>query len=253
MSSFPLAKITDTQLHWIGQVLWSWPQCDECDAGKACTTDGCPSKRFKRLTRYFEYYKVLTRLYEPDIGPSERAALNSHEDLLDIIQRLKIEPNLSRAQLAEGLFGNQPGQSQAALADRECAIHLAVKVMAMVNCSASHQTPSLLEHGVFQIPWKDAVPFSEFMSDIFPLTDHPGLNDHSAETPSNMKAALTAKRLKKRAGINFHPTDDLRRHLRLDRKSRVVEIYHHTAFLKEHLRLTKDSPRNLSTSDSLKV
>jgi hypothetical protein len=253
MSSFPLAKIADTQLQRIGQVLWSWPRCDECDAGKACTADGCPSKRSKRLTRYFEYYKVLARLYEPDVGPSERAALNNHEDLLDIIQRLKIGPHLSRAQLAESLFGNLPGQSQAALADRECAIHLAVKVMAMVNCSASHQTPSLLEHGAFQIPWRDTVPFSQFLSDIFPLTDHPGLNDHGAEAPSNMKAALTAKKLKKRAGIKFHPTDDLRSHLKLDRKSRVVEIYHHTAFLKEHLRLTKESPMNLSICDSLKV
>jgi hypothetical protein len=216
-------------------------------------TDGCPSKRSKRLTRYFEYYKDLTRLYEPDIEPSERPALNNHEDLFDIIQRLKMEPNLSRAQLAESLFGKQPGQSQAALADRECAINLAVKVMAMINCSAAHQTPSLLEHGTFQIPWRETVPFSQFMSDIFPLTDHPGLNDHSAETPSNMKAALTAKKLKKRAGIKFHPTDDLRRHLKLDRKSRVVEIYHHTAFLKEHLRLSKDSLRALSISDSLKL
>jgi hypothetical protein len=253
MLSFPLARISDDQLHQLGPVLWSWPPCDKCDVSKACTTDECHSKRFKRLTRYFEYYKSLTRQYEADIEPGERAALKNHEDLFKIIQVLKMKPDLSRAQLAESVFGSQLGQSQAVLADRECAIHLAVKVMAMVNCSASHQTPSILENGAFQIPWGDTVPFSQFLSDIFPPTDHPGLNDHSAENPSNLRKSLTAKRLKKRAGMKFHPTDDLRRHLRLDRKSRVVEIYHHTAFLKEHLRLTRDSQGNLPTSDSIKM
>jgi hypothetical protein len=253
MSSFPLAKINDNQLHQVGQVLWSWHPCDKCNASKACTTDECHCKRFKRLTRYFEYYKSLTRQYEADIEPGERAALKNHEDLFKIILHLKMAPDLSRVQLAERVFGSQLGQPQAVLADRECAIQLAVKVMAMVNCSASHQTPSILEHGAFQIPWRDTVPFSQFLSDIFPSTDHPGLNDHSAENPSNLRKSLTAKRLKKRAGIKFHPTDDLRRHLRLDRKSRVVEIYHHTAFLKEHLRLTKDSQSDISASDSIKM
>lgn len=253
MSSFPLEKVTASQLQRLGQVLWSWPLCSECDSGKACTSDGCPPQRSKRLARFLEYYKDITRLYDPDLRPGEKAALNNHEDLLNIIQYLRMEPNIIRAKLADDLFGNQPGPLQVVAADRDRAINLAVKVMVMINCSANHQTPSLLEHGAFQIPWKNNIAFSQFILDIFPVTDHPSLNDHSAESTFDMKAGLTAKKLKKRASINFHPTDDLRRHLKLDRKNLVVEIYHHTAFLKEHLRLTKDSPRNMSIHDTLKL
>lgn len=85
------------------------------------------------------------------------------------------------------------------------------------------------------------------------MSDYPSLNDVDTESPLNMKASLTAKKLKKRAGLKFRPTDDLRSHLKLDRKNGVVEIYHHTAFLKEHLRLTKDRPYNLSVTEFLKM
>jgi hypothetical protein len=253
MSLYPLEKTTKNQLQKLGQVLWSWPPCNECDAGKACTSDNCRSKRSKRLERFFEYYKDLTRLYDPDLRAGEKAALNNHEDLLNIIRCLKMNPDIARAQLADDLFGSQPEPLKVVDADQERAINMAVKAMTMTDCSANHQSPNLLEQGAFQIPWRNNTPFSQFMSDIFPQTDHPSLNDHNAESPFDMKAGLTAKKLKKRAGISLLPTDDLRRHLKLDRKNRVVEIYHHTAFLKEHLRLTKDSPKNLTVSDSLRL
>jgi hypothetical protein len=69
----------------------------------------------------------------------------------------------------------------------------------------------------------------------------------------DMRSALTAKKLKKRAGLSFRPTNDLRSHLKLDRRKGVVEIYHYTAFLKEHLRITKGEKGDLTISDSLKL
>jgi hypothetical protein len=36
-------------------------------------------------------------------------------------------------------------------------------------------------------------------------------------------------------------------------KRAVVEIFHHTAFLKEQLRLTKDEPENMSITQSIKL
>jgi len=115
----------------------------------------------------------------------------------------------------------------------------------MVNCSTSRQSSVLLEHGSQQVPWKGDVPFSEFITSIFPKTDHPSIDQ--------IKDNLKATKLKKRAGIRFEPTDDLRNHLKLDRKRAVVEIFHHTAFLKEHLRLTRDQPRSMSVADSIKL
>jgi len=69
----------------------------------------------------------------------------------------------------------------------------------------------------------------------------------------DIKGALLAKRLKKHARLTFQPTDDLRCHLRLNTKNGVLELYHHAAFLKEHLRLTKDEPENLSLEGSLRL
>ncbi len=89
------------------------------------------------------------------------------------------------------------------------------------------------------------MPFSEFITSVFPKTDHPSIDQ--------IKENLKATKLKKRARLRFEPTDDLRNHLRLDRKRAVVEIFHHTAFLKEHLRLTKDEPRNISVVDAIKL
>lgn len=101
----------------------------------------------------------------------------------------------------------------------------------MVICSASRQSSALLEHGSHQAPWASDVAFSQFITDAFSKTDHLSIN--------NIKENLRARKLKKRAGLRFQPTDDLRNLLKLDQKRAVVEIFHHTAFLKEHFETHK--------------
>lgn len=249
----PLEKVTDKQLQTLGEILWSWSLCEECRTGQSCTTESCPLQRFKRLGRFFEHYKDLTASYEADAAPGERAALNTHEDLFAIIKQLKLEPDITRAEFAAKVFRDDTCRRVPSSADRERAINLAVKVMAMVNCSAERQSSGLLEYGLSQAPWRGDVTFSQFIIDIFPMTDHPSLNDDDLKGSMDLKAALMAKKLKKRIGLKLQPTDDLRRHLKLDRKNRVLEIYHHTAFLKEHLRLTKDKTPNMSVSEYIRL
>ena len=251
VSLLPLENVTDKQLHKLGEILWSWNLCEECKIGRSCT-EVCPSQRFKRLGRFFDHYKTLTASYEADSAPGDRAALSNHEDLFAIITRLKLEPDITRADFAAEVFKPDARGRLPSSADRERAINLAVKVMAMVNCSAQRQSSGLLEHGLSQAPWRSDVTFSQFIVDIFPMTDHPSLNDDDLKDSMDLKAALMAKKLKKRVGLKLQPTDDLRRHLKLDRKTRVVEIYHHTAFLKEHLRLTKDRAPDMSVSESIR-
>ncbi len=170
----------------------------------------------------------------------QKSGLTSHEDLMKIIMELKSKPEVTREEILEKLFTDRPARS-----DQERAINIAVRVMLMVNCSTSRQSSVLLEHGSQQVPWRGDIPFSEFITSIFPKTDHPSIDQ--------IKDNLRATKLRKRAGIRFEPTDDLRNHLKLDRKRAVVEIFHHTAFLKEHLRLTRDQPRNMSVADSIKL
>jgi hypothetical protein len=247
----PLEKITEAQLQQLGQILWSWPLCEDRIAGKPCVD--CPADRSNRLGRFFHYYKGLTTSYDPDTRPGERPALSTHDDLFQIIRQLKADPDITRTQLLHKLFPEQSDRPSPSAIDQERAINLAVKIMAMVNCSAQHQSAGLLEDGTYQIPWRHDVTFTQFVTDIFPMTDHPSLNDDDEVKQLDIKTVLTAKKLKKRAGLKFRPTDDLRNHLRFDRKTAVVELYHHTAFLKEHLRLTKDKPRNLTITEALKL
>lgn len=253
ISLLPLEKVSDKQLQKLGEILWSWDLCEDCRIGRPCTTEACPSQRIKRLGRFFEHYKDLTASYEADAAPDDRAALSTHEDLFAIIKQLKLEPDITREEFAAKIFRDNTCRRLPSSADQERAINLAVKVMAMVNCSAQRQSSGLLEHGVLQAPWRSDVTFSQFISDIFPMTDHPSLNDDDLKGSMDLKTALMAKRLKKRVGLKLQPTDDLRRHLKLDRRTRIVEIYHHTAFLKEHLRLTKDKAPNMSISESMRL
>ena len=125
--------------------------------------------------------------------------------------------------------------------------------MAMVNCSASGHSLGLLEHGAYQVPWQDDVGLDGFMENILPLTDHPGLNDTETKMYMDIKPSLMARKLKKRIGMKVRPTNDLRSHLKIDRRTNTLEVFHHVAFLKEHLRLTKDYPRHMLVEKSLSL
>ncbi|KAH9207028.1 hypothetical protein DL95DRAFT_469065 [Leptodontidium sp. 2 PMI_412] len=101
----------------------------------------------------------------------------------------------------------------------------------------------------------DSVSLSDFITEKFPTSDYPNINDtdENGNKGVHMRTALNAKKLKKRANITFRPTDDLRSHLKFDTRNGTVAIFHHTAFLKEHLRLTRDQRKNLSVAESLRL
>jgi hypothetical protein len=217
--------------------------------------DECPYKRIVRLTPFFEYYKDSAAAYEPEIKYQDTPALKTHEDLFQIIEALKADPILTRAQLSAKIFGTQTETDLIPELEQQHAIDMAVRAMLMVNCAAQHRSLGLVEQGVYPVPWLDTISFADFVADIFPKTDNPIINDHDEEEVRllSTKSALLARKLKKRTGIKFRATDDLRNHLKLDRRDAVVELFHHTAFLKESLRLTKDKKPNLSIAETLKL
>jgi hypothetical protein len=203
--------------------------------------------------RFKEYFYDLAAGYEPDVENNERPALETHEDLLRLIRALRTKPDIPRKAFSEEWFATQPNQVPIPEEDQDRAINLAVKIMVMINCSAQRQVSGLLEHGAFQKRWHNDATLTEFISDAFPETDHPVFNETEPGDGPRLKSALMAKKLKKVAGLKFKPTDDLRCHLKLDQKTGTVDIFHHTAFLKEQLRLTKHNPRPESVSESLKM
>jgi hypothetical protein len=90
----------------------------------------------------------------------------------------------------------------------------------------------MLELGTMPMTWHNDKSLRQFLAEAFP-TSLTGNGD--ANGVENILPSLTAKRLKRVAGLRFVPTDNLRNHLRLDDEEGVVQIFHHTAFLKEQL------------------
>lgn len=120
--------------------------------------------------------------------------------------------------------------------DQHRAVNLAVQVMSMIKCSADNQPWGLLELGARPLQWHSDKSLADFISGAFPQRDTGNLQlpDHSGRI-RDVTSALSAKRLKRIAGLKFHGTDDLQSHLKLDVKRGVVELYHHTSVLRGHL------------------
>ncbi|KAF2231823.1 hypothetical protein EV356DRAFT_578886 [Viridothelium virens] len=221
----PLETVSNAQLQTLGMVLWGWEL-------------PCTAQRLTRLSRFFEYYREIYSSYVPEIlaGPNA-VAIRPHEDIFDIIRTIKIDTGIPRAELTKYHFAKRGGNKDAIppTLDQNRAFNIAVSVMVMIS-SSSDRHESLLELGTRPISWQDDMTFSEFLERALPKTNHLLLNDpKSSEAATAIKAAISARKLKKKAGIRFIPTDDLREHLHLDRKAGMVRVYHHTAFVKECL------------------
>ncbi|KAF7898909.1 uncharacterized protein EAF01_008122 [Botrytis porri] len=235
-SVFPLRKITTAQLQELTKALWFWHICIDCQLGIPCTTSDCSWCRSTVLGSYFEFFKSSAYNYKYNLTPGQSPGLACFEDLLRIIKVLKAYPEYTKAELLEALFTDRPAR-----ADQERALDLAAQVVMMVNCSESRQSSVLMEYGTQGARWYYEDCYISFLHDVFPKTAHSSIDE--------VKDKLRATKLKKHAGLRFQATNDLRNHLRLDQKAGVVEIFHQIAFLKEHLRLSKERPSNMSAPD----
>ncbi|EPS39910.1 hypothetical protein H072_6227 [Dactylellina haptotyla CBS 200.50] len=251
-SASPLATATDANRRDLCKVLWEWDVCGGCKSAKECAGVTCPSTRLPSLRRYFEHYKQLVSSYSHDLECQRTdATVNSHEEIFGIIRVLKQQPNITRRNLADETFGRE--RVNAAIdADREHVIGLAVKAFTMVYCTHWLNQNAEHDNGDLESPsWLEDVPFNIFLEEMFPMIDHPGFGEDSSSSFWELKSSITGTKLVRRGGLKFEPTEDLSNHLKLNRKTGVVEIFHHTAFLKENLRITKGASGPMSIAEAL--
>lgn len=233
--SFPLSTPTFAECQKLTEILWSWKICAACQANEECQTEACPWYRStSSLKRFIRLYHEKTRMY------SCQTPNFSHEGLFSIMEKLKSSPDITRTDLARSLFPDWPTRS-----DQERAIDLAVQIMFMINCSIPREEARLVEAAESQFPWRSNLTLVEYIDSLFVKTHHSDI--------AQFEKKLGAVKLKKSEGLMFEPTDDIKCHLKFDHDTGVVEIFHHAAFLKEHLRLTKNSPPNMTTLESLKM
>ncbi|KAL7953232.1 hypothetical protein V8C34DRAFT_321424 [Trichoderma compactum] len=231
--------------------LFPWRAIWACQNTEACTSSGCPWRRPARLERFFDFYKYVTSsYYVPDLLPASTPALRNHEDVFDIIRLLRAHPDTKRSELTHECLSKRDKPPPSS--DQHWAFNLAIQVMSMVKCSAENQPSSLLELGTQPIQWYFDESLAEFISRAF-LQENTGnlhVHDDSGEI-RDIKPALSARRLKKVAGLRFQGTDDLRSYLRMDAKKGVVEIYHYTSVLREHLAASQKLRSSLGFEDTI--
>lgn len=256
LSPYPLSSTSATHLQILCEELWGWEICSGCKLNLGCSTSSssCPWPRSERLSVFFGYYKLITSSYVPELLHGKPIALRTHDDVVDIIRHIKRHPNVPRQDLTRSYFSARDGEEiLPPEVDRNRAFNLAVAIMAMVNCSTSKQSSGFLELGSEAIPWREDVPFSKFIDDAFPKTNHPSLNDSQTSTTRKLKAALAAKRLRRVAGLKFQATNDLRNHLLLDQEAGILLIFHQTPVLKENLVSTRSKAKSSSLDDSIRL
>lgn len=234
----PLDGVNDARFQTLCRILWGWTSCTTCSTAKPCEGQECPQRRLLRLEPFFRYYEEVAGSYVPEsFMPDAPRALRSHEDLFQIIELLQERPSAPRNELSTSYFAirsNGNGQLPS-LDDQHRAFNLALRVLLMVSCCVENQSGGLLESGREPCVWRSDQSVADFTTSTFPFREHPSL-DGGCESPIDIKSELSAIKLKRIAGLKIQGTTELRDHLRLDQKTGVLEIYHLTSVLREHLR-----------------
>ncbi|KAK6333702.1 hypothetical protein TWF730_003885 [Orbilia blumenaviensis] len=252
-STSSLANTTDDNRRGLCRALWGWKFCDSCEASGACALVSCPRNRIPSLGRYFGHYKELVCSYSHDLEYHRKdAVVSSHEEIFDVIRILKEQPNITRDALARQAFRDPTNMGMES--EQEHVVGLAVKALTMVY--STHWLKQNAEHdnGDLVSPnWMKDVPFHEFLEGLFPMTDHPGFGEDSSSSFWELKSNITGSKLIRRGGLTFAPTEDLSNHLKLNRRTGVIEIFHYTAFLKENLRITKYIKEAMGIEESIRL
>jgi hypothetical protein len=169
----------------------------------------------------------------------------------ELIKTLQDQPNTTRAELQSHAILTKLGQGVNLEGDED-VITAAIKVAFATNCSPIDYYSDQLELGTTRTFWQNEEPFTKFIERYFPIRSHPILSHPESAAYLDQKSDLSALTIRNALGVVFLPTDDIRDHLRFDSRRRVVELFHHTSLLKEHLKRSKDMPPTSTTSDYIK-
>ncbi|KAE9974078.1 hypothetical protein EG327_008896 [Venturia inaequalis] len=217
--------ISDADLKELCQTLWGWNCCAMCTAEGACANRQCVWSKRSELDPFLQFYENKTWYMRV---ASNRSAFRSHRDFIAIIKFLKERIDTPRSVLAEEHWLHYSTESRPLREDHDHAFEVAIGIMTMVDCSHKFRSGAQCELGLTTTIWRDDDSARHFMESLLPTRN-----------PSRLFVQeLTAERLRK-AGIKIRGTNDLANHLVLDRESRVLLIFHHTSFLKWHLRASR--------------
>ncbi|KAI0597235.1 hypothetical protein F4775DRAFT_263620 [Biscogniauxia sp. FL1348] len=242
-SIYPLTKVSRNDLSKLCEALWNWEPCADWTADRICQHSpslGCCYQKAERLRPFFEFYRDVTAYYVPELDSDCSPAIQSHDNLIDIIRCIKSHADKPRLQITVEYFSarSKPGYQQLTPSnDQNRAFSLASRVITMLLCSVEGQTDGLLEAGSQPSIWHSDRSFNQFIDTAIPRHGQVRLGPyHNLAPQADLPlGSITAKRLRKVAKLTLIPTNDIRDHLLLDKTKGTVAVYHYTSVLKEHL------------------
>ena len=200
----------------------------------------------------YQYYQAAVAAYLEE-APETSRALKTHGDLFHAITALKIRANITKAEFCKDAFRRPQSSPDFDQVDLLQATTLTVRVLLTLETSSVDYLSNRLETGGLRAPWRDDVPFARYLEQLFPKSTHRIFSFADSEAFADAEVDLRATELRKHLGETFRATHDIRAHLTYDYKENTIDVYHHAAFMKEQLRVTKGLNPQASFSEALEL
>jgi hypothetical protein len=219
---------------------------------KALLRDLFGSDAEERLQSFSAYFKVYDTLTNPQHATIQiyPPVVNSHEDIRKLALELKANPQITRKEFRNRVLSSHLAQSSPT-DGQDDAINSVIQVMLMIDCADKGRHWEGYEIGGFKpVCWEDSKSLTDFVRGVFPMEarDHEKLKMALRE-----KNTMKCWKLRKRARVKFLPTNNLAEHLLYDPIDNAIRIFHQTAFIKAHLRMSTSIPIDSEIAECLKL
>jgi hypothetical protein len=213
----------------LGQTLWNWELCGQCTSKPSCGQQGCQWSQVDSYGAFWDLHQQITDAYSPDVL-GRRAALNKHQDVLELIQNIRARRTIPRDAVRQEIFEDSlaPNQKPPTLFDQERALNVAAGLLLLMDFGVLQDAANLESVGIPRIPWRNGMSVETLIEEVFPRRS-------VSTTIKDVLQELRAKKLTKYAKLRLKATNDIRRHLALDKKEKVVWIFHQATALRQLL------------------
>ncbi|KAI2611814.1 hypothetical protein GGR54DRAFT_632799 [Hypoxylon sp. NC1633] len=193
---------------------------------------------------YFKHYKcaICSGGAKDTTIEIETPAIQHHADVLSCAKSLCKNYTSSRDELTSSWFLDRTTTT----AEREHISRAIVSVTFMIDCNEKDYYPRGLHGEGPRAKWEGSQSFVGFLDTSFPYQE-----DDTAGVTSSQKTSLKAWKLVKRYGIKIRGTDNLLEHLLYNPRERSVSIFHQVAYLRSHLRRSRDASLDSDFAQSL--
>jgi hypothetical protein len=229
-----LGPVDNATRQKLGQILWNWKLCGQCTDKSTCADLTCPWNRADELETFWNLYEGMSNAYSPErLG--RRAAIGSHGELLDIIDKARSRHTMPRREVLCEIFerSDEEDDKPPTSYDQNRAFKIATSAALLMDFGVLHDAANLSFGASALVHWRDSVSADDFIAEVFP--ERATSTDLQAILPG-----LQVKKLTRHAKLQLKATNDIRSHLLLDKKEKVVWVFHQGTALRQFIAATRD-------------